>query len=72
MTQKSNGKFVACDYSTPEYLASIEERSGFPRHFVYLPEDGEGWVEDFDNPLDAVDYLLGVNPNNLREGHDVS
>ncbi len=72
LAQESNGRFTACDYSTPEYWASVEERDGFPRHFVYLPEDGEGWVEGFDNPLDAVDYLLGVSPEDLREVHDVS
>ena len=63
LAQEDNGLYIACDYSIPERCLQIYGLSG---DFIYSQDNGEGFVEEFNNPLDAVDYLLGVSLEILR------
>ena len=55
-----NGVYVACDYS--RQARWIEGNGGLPEDAYSMPE---GWVEEFNTPLEAIDWLLGAS---LDEG----
>ena len=56
-----NGVYVACDYS--RQARWIEGNGGLPEDTYSMPE---GWVEEFSNPLEAIDWLLGASLDELR------
>ncbi len=44
-----SGKYTAYDYS---------ERQSWSEYFGSIKNAPEGWSKDFNNPLDAIDWLL--------------
>ena len=55
------GIYSACDYSNQARW--IEGNGALPEDPYRMPE---GWVEEFSNPLEAIDWLLGASLDELR------
>ena len=65
---KEGDCFVAFDYSDAERDIQEWEFWNARREFVYSTEhDREGWVEEFANLVDAIRYLMGTSPSDIRE-----
>ena len=67
MVIEPSGVYSACDYGNQARW--IEENGGLPDDPYRMPE---GWIEEFSNPLEAIDWLLGASLDELRkkDGHD--
>lgn len=65
---KEGDRFVAFDYSDAERDIQDWEVWNARRKFVYSPDnDREGWVEEFDDLVDAIHYLMGTSPGDIRD-----
>ncbi|MBQ9566105.1 MAG: hypothetical protein IJU98_11005 [Synergistaceae bacterium] len=67
MVIEPSGVYVACDYSNQ--ASWLDGNGGLPDDPSKMPE---GWVEEFRNPIEAIDWLLGASLDELgkEDGHD--